>query len=180
MNLSCRGLTVRLLESEFGISATSCTVQRSQTWQKCGRSADSYSYCTTTRIRLYTQHCVLTTVSASSICTTKLRALQNSMQLFLVANSFINKLSSQPFYILLYNISAKAMHAPKQTAVAYATDPQVAVMANRPTSHQYLSTKPPEKIEIFAYSDDNSVESDASSTNCKGKVESIDVGGAVH
>lgn len=55
---------------------------------------------------------------------------------------------SQPFHIMLSNLSAKAMHLPILMVVVYATDLPKAVMAPQSTPHKQPSVNPQFRGEI--------------------------------
>lgn len=76
----------------------------------------------------YSPQRVLVTTSASCFHTVKPRALQQSTQKVSAAYVLIGTLSSQPFYILLFSFSAKAVLELKRIVEGYATAPTTAMV----------------------------------------------------
>lgn len=66
---------------------------------------------------------VIATLSASGIYTVEARIFERTCRLMLLANGVVDVLPSLPFYSLIFNSSAEALHLPKQMVIAYATGP---------------------------------------------------------
>lgn len=86
------------------------------------------------------------------------RILQETSQLTFAAHSVIEIGPSQQFHILISNVSTKALHLPKQVAVAYATGPSRSVLNASSTLHHRLPNEIPKILdhsassnEIYAY-----------------------------
>lgn len=83
----------------------------------------------------YTKHSVLATTSTSGIHTVKPGALGKSMKLLFNACGVKDTVPSQPFRILLSNVSAKAMHPLEELVVAYAASLPTAQMTLESSLH---------------------------------------------
>lgn len=83
------------------------------------------------------------TVHWSQLLFPVIRILKKNRQMISVAFVVVDAIPSQSFHIMLSYLSAKAMHLPKVTVVAYVTDLPKAVFAPRSTLHNQPLVKPP-------------------------------------
>lgn len=116
-----------------------------------------------------TQHHEVVKTFDSSSHTVKPRILVKSNQMIFAAYAFIDILPSRPFQFLLSNFSAKSLHPPKRIVKAYIMDPPTATKTPRSSPHQRPSMRTPERVNSFAYSDDNSAKSNNTTAYVKKK-----------